>query len=48
MSDNNLAILLTLILLTLAISLAAFYARKWIQTFTRAMAQAKIADREDV
>lgn len=46
MRDNNLAIVLILILLTLVVAVAAYYARKWIQGFTRAMVQSKTADRQ--
>lgn len=44
MDDTNLAIVLTLILITLAIAFAAYHARKWIKSFTRAMVQAKTAE----
>lgn len=45
MDDNNLAIVLALILISLVIALAVYYARKWIVSFTRAMNQAQEAER---
>lgn len=46
MPDNNAAIILTLILVLFAIAFAVYMARKWITSFTRAIAQAKEAERE--
>lgn len=45
MDDNNLAIVLILILITLVIIFAAYFARKWITSFYQAMRQAKDAER---
>lgn len=45
MPDDNLAIILTLFLLTLVIGVSVYFGRKWIKSFTIAMVQAKQAER---
>ena len=47
MSDDNLAIILTLFLIFIVIGAGAYFGRKWIKTFTTAMVQVKQAERSD-
>lgn len=47
MDDNNLAVVLALVLITLVVAFAAFMATKWMELFTPAMAQAREADRAE-
>lgn len=46
MPDNNLAIILTLGLIGLAVAVAGYYARRWIKSFSQAMLQAKTAQEQ--
>lgn len=46
MPDNNAAIVLVLFLVFIVIGIGAYFARKWIRSFTIAMIQAKKAERE--